>query len=63
MLVTVGTEPFVRLRQHFLKRTQHQREGRAELVTYIAEERGFDTIDLGQSLRAPTLLVVRASAG
>ncbi len=61
--MTVGTEPFVRLRQHLLKRTQHQGKRSAELVTYIAEKRSLDTIDLGQSLRAPTLLVVRPSAG
>jgi hypothetical protein len=61
--VPFGAEPLARGRQHLLQRPEHQREWRAELVADVAEEGRLGAIDLGQGLRAPALLLVRARAG
>src|ERR1700739_610181 len=62
-LLTLGAESLARFLLNFFKRTEHQREGSAEFVADVAEERGLGTVKLGQSLRPLALLLIGASAG
>src|SRR5262249_27379856 len=47
----------------FFEWAEHQGEGSTELVAHVAEKRCLGAIDLGQRLRALTLLLIGASAG
>jgi len=56
-------QPLARLRQHFIKRTEHQSQRRAELVADVAEKRGLGAVELGQRFGPLALLLERAGAG
>ena len=56
-------QPLARFRQHFIKRTEHQRQRRSELVADVAEKRRLGAVELGQSLRPLALLLIGAGAG
>ena len=49
--------------QHFLERTQHEGERRAELVADVGEEGGLGAVQLGQRLDPATLFLVGVGAG
>src|SRR5262245_43335656 len=50
--MTFRTKALAGLWEHLLERTQHQLQRCAELVAYVAEERGLGTIDFGQRIGA-----------
>ena len=62
-MATLGAQTLVCFRQHFLERTQHQLQRRAEFMADVAEECGLGAIDLGHRVGAGALVLVRASAG
>src|SRR5580658_9019111 len=62
-LLTLGTEPLARFLLHFFKRTEHQRQRRAELVADVAEKRRLGAVELSQSFCPLALLLIGAGAG